>query len=50
MSSPARKVQYNATRPTSVVVMTLLFEGVQLLFPDAMSQVRWWEYTRFCLR
>ena len=35
--SPARKVQYNITRPTSVVVMTLLFEGIQLLFPDAVS-------------
>ena len=35
--SPARKVQYNITRPTSVVVMTLLFEGIQLLFPHAMS-------------
>lgn len=35
--STARKVQYNVTRPTSVVVITLLFEGFQLLFPDAMS-------------
>jgi len=32
-----RKVQSQVTRPTSVVIMTLLFEGFQLLFPDAMS-------------
>jgi hypothetical protein len=35
--SPVRKAQYTVTRPTSVVVMTLLFEGIQLLFPNALS-------------
>jgi len=32
-----RQIQSQVTRPTSVVVMTLLFEGFQLLFPTAMS-------------
>lgn len=32
-----REIQSQVTRPTSVVVMTLLFEGFQLLFPNAMS-------------
>lgn len=32
-----REVQSQVTRPTSVVIMTLLFEGFQLLFPTAMS-------------
>lgn len=32
-----REIQSQVTRPTSVVVMTLLFEGFQLLFPTAMS-------------
>lgn len=32
-----REVQSQVTRPTSVVIMTLLFEGFQLLFPNAMS-------------
>lgn len=36
MATP-REIQSQVTRPTSVVVMTLLFEGFQLLFPDAMS-------------
>lgn len=34
----AVEVGRNIYRPTSVVVMTLLFEGFQLIFPDVMDR------------
>lgn len=37
MKEKAYEVSRQVTRPTSVVVMTLLFEGFQLFFPNAMS-------------
>jgi hypothetical protein len=35
--SPARKVQRNITRPTSVVVLEVLFELFKLIFPNSIS-------------
>ncbi len=32
-----RKIQRNVTRPTSVAIMLVLFQGFQLMFPDKMS-------------
>lgn len=33
----AREIQKQITRPTSAVIMLLLFEGFTNMFPDAMS-------------
>lgn len=33
-----KNVQKQVTRPTSVTIMLLLFQGVQLLFPDSISK------------
>ena len=39
-----RKIQRNVTRPTSVAIMLVLFQGFQLMFPDKMSP-QWQDWT-----
>lgn len=34
----SKEIQYNVTRPTSVMVMLLLFQGFKLIFPNAMPE------------
>ncbi len=39
-----KEIQRNVTRPTSVAVMLVLFQGFQLLFPGKMSP-QWQDWT-----
>jgi hypothetical protein len=39
-----KNIQYNTTRPTSVAIMLLLFQGFKLIFPDIMPE-QWQDFT-----
>ena len=40
----AREIQKQVTRPTSVAIMLVLFQGFKLLFPNKMSN-EWEDFT-----
>ena len=40
----ARNIQKQVTRPTSVVIMLVLFQGFKLVFPNRMPD-EWQEFT-----
>jgi len=42
--SKARNIQKQVTRPTSVVIMLVLFQGFKLVFPNRMPD-EWQEFT-----
>lgn len=42
--SKAREIQKQVTRPTSVALMLVLFQGFQLAFPDTMNK-QWQDFT-----
>ena len=42
--SKARNIQKQVTRPTSVAIMLVLFQGLKLVFPNRMPD-KWQEFT-----
>lgn len=41
MSKAVKDIRYNTTRPTSVVIMMLLYQGIKLIWPVSAIVDKW---------